>query len=44
MVFSPNWGCYGLVRDNQGIVILVGGLVAMNFIFPLILGCDHHPN
>ena len=23
---------------------LVGGLVAMNFIFPEILGCDYHPN
>ena len=23
---------------------LVGGLVAMIFIFPLILGCSHHPN
>ena len=24
--------------------MLVGGLVAMNFIFPLILGFDYHPN
>ena len=23
---------------------LVGGLVAINFIFPEILGCCHHPN
>ena len=26
------------------ICLLVGGLVAINFIFPFILGCCHHPN
>ena len=25
------------------VTLLVGGLVAINFIFPLILGCIHHP-
>ena len=25
-------------------IFLVGGLVAINFIFALILGCCHHPN
>ena len=30
-------------RDSHEIY-LVGGLVAINFIFPLILGCIHHPN
>ena len=29
---------------EDSLPILVGALVAINFIFPLILGCCHHPN
>ena len=43
IVWLVNDGWWWLMMVNDGIY-LVGGLVAMNFIFPLILGFDYHPN
>ena len=40
------WYVFGIVwiRLKTWLHHLVGGLVAINFIFPLILGVDYHPN
>ena len=35
--------CADITKTSE-MSLLVGGLVAINFIFPEILGCFHHPN
>ena len=45
LVMDPQWLVKGrFPRNDQWEISLVGGLVAIFGIFPLILGCCHHPN